>query len=342
ALLHFSETTEAQTLEMLFREGGDPLLFQSHSKTFAAELIMATMEPKVIRKEPPPPTAVAAGGAKREPGTAAGSGGGGYPRQGDQSQESDARWREGDPGYRDGGGGRGGGASQDSEATRTPASHDQGFDHNPFGEQEPTTAGEGYTDGSASPSRRRGRVHDRLDGNEGEQQHRLDGGSYENDQSGGGGGGGGGGGCHDGGYEEERQARLGDGINNGRRRGASSDHYGTRKQHGDPGWEQEERGVEGGGVEGPEEAEDDVQQRDSELPTQFPGVREAFESELPTQFPGLGNDEDGGPGGGGGGGGGKARRGGNREVDEEEEEEDGGPVQGSKRRRRVVNEEEEE
>ncbi|CAN0546616.1 unnamed protein product [Ectocarpus sp. 12 AP-2014] len=77
ALLHFSETTEAQTLEMLFREGGDPLLFQSHSKAFAAELIMATMEPKVIRKEPPPPTAVAAGGAKREPGTAAGSGGGG-------------------------------------------------------------------------------------------------------------------------------------------------------------------------------------------------------------------------------------------------------------------------
>ena len=44
ALLHFTEATEAQTLEMLFREGGDPLLFQSHSKTFAAELIMATME----------------------------------------------------------------------------------------------------------------------------------------------------------------------------------------------------------------------------------------------------------------------------------------------------------
>lgn len=44
ALLHFSEATEAQTVEMLFREGGDPLLFQSHSKTFAAELIMATME----------------------------------------------------------------------------------------------------------------------------------------------------------------------------------------------------------------------------------------------------------------------------------------------------------
>ncbi|CAM9211288.1 unnamed protein product [Ectocarpus sp. 6 AP-2014] len=75
ALLHFSETTEAQTLEMLFREGGDPLLFQSHSKAFAAELIMATMEPKVIRKEPPPPTAAAASGAKREPGTTAGSGG---------------------------------------------------------------------------------------------------------------------------------------------------------------------------------------------------------------------------------------------------------------------------
>lgn len=44
ALLHFTETNEAQTLEMLFKEGGDPLLFQSRSKMFAAELIMATME----------------------------------------------------------------------------------------------------------------------------------------------------------------------------------------------------------------------------------------------------------------------------------------------------------
>ncbi|CAB1103737.1 unnamed protein product [Ectocarpus sp. CCAP 1310/34] len=267
---------------MLFREGGDPLLFQSHSKTFAAELIMATMEPKVIRKEPPP--------------------------------------------------------TADSEATRTPASHDQGFDHNPFGEQLPATAGEGYTDRSASPSRRRGRVHDRLGGNEGEQQQRQDGGSYEDDQGIGGGGSGGGDGYRVGGYEEERQARLGDGRSNGRRR-ASSDHDLTREQYGDPGWEQEERGVQRGGLGGPDDdEEEDAQQRDSELPTQFPGVREAFESELPTQFPGVGNDEDGGSGGGGGGG--KARRGGSREVDEKEEE-DGGPVQGSKRRRRVVHEEEE-
>lgn len=44
ALLHFCESAEAQSLEMLFREGGDPLLFQSHSNTFAGELIMATME----------------------------------------------------------------------------------------------------------------------------------------------------------------------------------------------------------------------------------------------------------------------------------------------------------
>ena len=64
ALLHFSETTEAMTLDMLFREGGDPLLFQSSSNTFAAELIMATMEPKIIgRKEQSPPAA--AEGVKR-------------------------------------------------------------------------------------------------------------------------------------------------------------------------------------------------------------------------------------------------------------------------------------
>ncbi|CAM9702001.1 unnamed protein product, partial [Ectocarpus sp. 8 AP-2014] len=115
-----------------------------------------------------------------------------------------------------------------SEATTTPASHDQGFDHNPFGEQlptttVPTTTGEGCTDGSASPSRRRGRVDDRLDGNEGEQQQRQDGGSYEDDE---GGGNGGGDGYRDGGYVEERQARLGDGRSNGRRRGASGDHNG--------------------------------------------------------------------------------------------------------------------
>ncbi|CAM9760914.1 unnamed protein product, partial [Scytosiphon promiscuus] len=77
ALLHFSETTEAQTLEMLFREGGDPLLFQSHSNTFAAELIMATMEPKIIlRKEPAAAKAGAGGAPKREPGMGDDGGGG--------------------------------------------------------------------------------------------------------------------------------------------------------------------------------------------------------------------------------------------------------------------------
>lgn len=49
ALLHFCETTEAQSLEMLFREGGDPLSLQTHSNTFAGELIMATMEVRPVK-----------------------------------------------------------------------------------------------------------------------------------------------------------------------------------------------------------------------------------------------------------------------------------------------------
>ncbi|CAM9637359.1 unnamed protein product [Ascophyllum nodosum] len=90
ALLHFTEATEAQTLEMLFREGGDPLLFQSHSKTFAAELIMATMEPKIIRKEtaaaPPPP----ADGRKADPDPTEENNQAGGGDSGQRGQEMDA------------------------------------------------------------------------------------------------------------------------------------------------------------------------------------------------------------------------------------------------------------
>lgn len=150
---------------MLFREGGDPLLFQSHSNTFAAELIMATMEPKIIlRKETAgaAKAAASAGGsgggvAKREPGVGGDGGGGtvneegggrGYSPDKQRRQEEEEgggggpSWEHADAPIRDGGGrgvgeggrwrggGEGGGRenggeSQDSEATRAPASHDE-------------------------------------------------------------------------------------------------------------------------------------------------------------------------------------------------------------------------
>lgn len=127
---------------MLFREGGDPLLFQSNSNTFAAELIMATMEPKVIvRKEQAAALGaeevVKAEGVTRVAGAGGGAGGGGEGEgEGDQRGGGETRDREegdgvggGDgmglgPGRR-GPGDDGGGSSQESEATRTPASEDQ-------------------------------------------------------------------------------------------------------------------------------------------------------------------------------------------------------------------------
>eukprot|EP00903_Cladosiphon_okamuranus_P013829 g12869.t2 len=387
ALLHFSETTEALTLEMLFREGGDPLLFQSNSNTFAAELIMATMEPKIIvRKEhtaaPAPAAAVEV--VKADSGKIVAGAGGGAEGGEEGEGEGDHRGGGGVGGARDrgddvGGGdgmgpgpGRrgpgdgGGGGSQDSEATRTPALEVQHFDNDPFGERPPAPAGDGF---AAGYDLRNGGGD--IGGGEGPN------GTYEDDERGGRGGGGGAPGNEDERDCGERQHHANDHHQHqhqhryqDRPEGSFQDeedgHDGRRRQRrrrqrsGSSGDAGEERNNDRGGGRGSTPAEsgeetgqdydyDEVPeteaQRESELPTQFPGVRDAFESELPTQHlgttgRGVGAVNGGDDYQGDGGGRGVARDGGAGRG--EDDEDDGGAVQGSKRRRFVEEQDEDE